>query len=161
MPGGRRFTPSFFGLHWPYNSKSHLHDDKAAGAAPLTHVPAMADTNGLPRQRVGFESGEEESKLGNVFDRGEFLVYRLGKHNLLDDALFADAEFLSLFGDLLFDQRRLHKARANDVGADIVLGSFLRHYPRKPKNAVLGCYVGRLKRRGLVAVHRSHIDEHA
>ena len=112
-------------------------------------------------QRVGLECGEQQRDLGDVLDRGELLVDGLGEHHLFDHALLGDAELLGLLGDLLLDQRRPDEARANDVGADAVLGAFLGHHAPQAEKAVLRRHVGRLQRRGLVAVHRAHVDERA
>ena len=82
----------------------------------------MADAEGLACQRIGFEGGEEQRDLRHILDRGELLVHGLGKQDILDHLLLGDAELGGLFGDLLLDQRRQHKARADDIGTDIVLG---------------------------------------
>ena len=43
----------------------------------------------------------------------------------------------------------------------LCLRAFLGHHARKPEQAVLRGHIGRLQRRGFVAVHRAHIDERA
>ena len=133
----------------------------AIAACSLAHMPAMADADRLAGERIGLEGGEEQGHVGHVLDRGEFLVHRLGEHDLLDHALLADAERLRLLGDLLLDERRLDETRADDIGAHIMRGTFLGHHPREAEQAVLGRHIGGLQRRCLVAVHRSHIEEHA
>ena len=64
-------------------------------------------------------------------------------------------------GNLLVDQRRAHEARADHVGAHAVLGAFLGHHLGQADQAVLGGDVGRLQHRGLLRVHRAHVDEAA
>src|SRR6476620_4979393 len=139
------------------------HDGKLLppGLTALAHMPAMADADRLAGERVSLEGGEEQSHVGHVLDRGELLVHRLGQHDLLDYALLADAERLCLLGDLLLDERRLDETRANDIGAHAMRGAFLCHHSREAEQAVLGRHIGGLQRRSLVAVHRSHIEEHA
>src|SRR6476619_5136657 len=133
----------------------------AIAACSLARMPAMAYADRLAGERIGLEGGEEQGHVGHVLDRGEFLVHRLGEHDLLDHALLADAERLRLLGDLLLDQRSLDETRADDIGAHAMRGTFLGHHPRKAEQAVLRRHIVGLERRGLVAVHRSHIEEHA
>ena len=41
-------------------------------------MPTMAHTDRLTGERIGLEGGEEQGHFGDVLDRGEFLVHRLG-----------------------------------------------------------------------------------
>src|SRR6478672_7845329 len=94
----------------------------AIAACSLAHMPAMAHADRLAGERIGLEGGEEQRHVGDVLDRGELLVHRLGQHDLLDHALPADAELLRLLGDLLLDERGLHETWADDVGPHVMRG---------------------------------------
>lgn len=81
----------------------------------LFHKPAMADNEGLSRQRIGFKRSKCEGDFGDVFHRREFVIDSAAQHDGLDHLIFSDAQRFGLFGDLLFDQWRFHKAGADDV----------------------------------------------
>src|SRR5262245_24480891 len=155
MPS-KRLETTTLGYNMP-----KLQSSREAGFDDLAHVPAMAHADRLAGERIGLEGGEEQRHVGHVLDRGEFLVHRLCQHDLLDHALLADAELLRLLWDLLLNQRRLDETWADHIGAHAMRGALLGHHPGKAKQAVLGGHVGCLQRRGLVAVHRPHVEEHA
>src|SRR5215469_8476134 len=113
------------------------HDTQLANRAKRpasVHMPSMTDNDGFAGQCVGLERGQQEGNLRNIVHHREFLIDRLAEHHLLDDPLFGDAEFLGLLWDLLLDEWRQDEAWANDIGAHIVLGSFLGHCPCETKN---------------------------
>ena len=56
----------------------------------------------LTGERIGLEGGKEQGDVGHVLDRGEFLVHGLRQHDLLDDALLADAELLVACSGICF-----------------------------------------------------------
>ena len=56
--------------------------------------------------------------------------------------LLGDVTGFGEIGDLLFDERRPHKARRDAVGGDHLLGAFQRDGFRQAIKAVLGCNVG-------------------
>ena len=118
-------------------------------------------TSDCPVSAFELEGGEEQRRLGDILDGGEFAVDRVLQHHLLDHRVFRDAELLGLFGDLLVDQRRADEAGTDDVGADAVLGAFLGDHLGEADEAMLGGDVGRLQHRGLFRMHRSHIDDAA
>src|SRR5262245_10598106 len=129
--------------------------------ACLSHMPAMAHADRLAGERVGLRACEEQGDVGDVLYGGEALIPRLGEHDRLDDARLADTELLGLLGDLLFDKWRLDEARADDIGAHIMRSTLFGDHPGESEQAMLGSNISRLQRRPLVAVHRSHIEEHA
>ena len=69
--------------------------------------------------------------------------------------------FLRLLGNLLVDERRSHKPRADDVRAHAVLGAFLGHHLGKADEAVLCGDVGSFQQRGFLGVDRAHVDDAA
>src|SRR5262245_20568778 len=97
-----------------------------ADHASLIHMPAMADDDRLPGQRIRVERSEHQCDLGDIFDRGEFLIHRLPQHHFLDHSLFRDTELSDLFGDLLVDERRAHEARADHIGEQMMLRTLFR-----------------------------------
>ena len=113
----------------------------------------------LAGHRVGRERGAEQRGRRHVVDGGEFAIHRLLEHHVLDDLFLGDAQRLRLLGDLLVDQRRAHEAGADDVGAHAVLGAFLGHHLAQADQPVLGGDVRRLQQRGLLRVHRAHVDD--
>src|SRR5208337_247502 len=134
-----------------------LHNNRRCAAS--LHEPAMADHERLAGQRVRAEGGEEERGFCDVLDRGELAVDGVLQHDVLDDVLLGDAELLRLLRNLLVDERRAHEARADDVGADAVLGAFLGDGLGETDEAVLGRHIGSLEHRGFFRVHRAHVDD--
>ncbi len=117
----------------------------------LIHMPAMADNDAFTRKCVRLEGGKKERNLGDVRHHGEFLIDGLAEHDFFDDALFRNAEFMRLLRDLLVDERSPHKARANDIRADAVLGALLGHRTRQTEKPMLRGNIGGLQRRRFVA----------
>ncbi len=70
-------------------------------------------------------------------------------------------QFRGLLGDLLFDQRRAHEARAHDVGRDVELRAFLGQHLGEADQAVLGGDIGCLELGSFLGVHRAHVDDAA
>ena len=64
-------------------------------------------------------------------------------------------------GDLALDERGAHVAGAHGVAGDALAGGLERDHLRQPLEAVLGADVGRLVRRGAVAVDAGDVDEPA
>lgn len=84
----------------------------------------MAHDEGLAHQGVRLERGEEQGRLSDVFDRGEFPVDRFFEHHVLDHLGFRNAECLCLLGNLFLDQSRTHESRADDVRTHAVRRAF-------------------------------------
>src|SRR6266511_6185520 len=104
-------------------------------------------------------SAEEYDGAGDLLDRGEALGGLLGQKDLANDLFAADAVRLRLTFNLLFDQWRPDIAWAHRIAGDAVLGSLECDHLRQPDNAMLGCDVSRLERRGNQPVRRGDIDD--
>src|SRR5262245_45630950 len=50
----------------------------------LIHMPTVADDDRLAGQGAGVEGGEHQCNFGHIFDRREFLIYRLTQHHFFD-----------------------------------------------------------------------------
>src|SRR5689334_15478027 len=124
-------------------------------------MPAMTHANRLACECVRFEGSEKQGYLGDVLERGELPVHGLAEQDVLHHALLRDAELLRLLGNLLLDQRSQNKAWADDVRAHIVVRAFLGHNASKTEKSVLSGNVSGLERGSLMAVHRSHVKQHA
>ena len=107
------------------------------------------------------KDAKKQRGLRHVFHRREFAIHGFFQHDVLDHLLLRNAELLGLLGNLLVDQRGAHEAGADHIGADAVCGAFLGDNFRETDQAVLGRDIGRLEHRGLLRVHRAHVDDAA
>jgi hypothetical protein len=85
----------------------------------------MTHDNRLAGEGIRTEGSQKQRGLGHVVDRRKFAVYGFFQHDILDDLLFRDAEFLGLLRYLLVDQRGADEAGADYIGADTVRSAFL------------------------------------
>ncbi len=121
----------------------------------------MAHDKGLSGQRRRREGAQEQRGLRHVVHGGEHAVHGAAQHDAANHLFLADAKLLGLFGNLLVHQRRTHETRTDHVRAHVVLRAFLGQHACQAKQRMLGGNVGGLQRRGLVRMHRAHIDHGA
>src|SRR5450631_82687 len=89
------------------------------------YKPPMTHDNRLAGEGIRTEGSQKQRGLGHVVDRRKFAVHGFFQHDILDDLLFRDAEFLGLLRYLLVDQRGADEAGADYIGADTVRSAFL------------------------------------
>ena len=89
------------------------------------------------------------------------MIHGVFQHDVIDDLLLGNPEFLCLLGNLFVDQRSSHEAGTNHVGTDAVLRPLLGNDARQTEQGMLGGDIRRLEFRSLLRVHRSHVDNAA
>jgi hypothetical protein len=98
----------------------------------------MADDEGLAGQGIGGEGGKEKGHFSHIFNGGEFVIDGAAQHDALYNLVFRDAEGFCLFRNLLFHEWRLYKPRADDIGTDTMLCTFLCNNSCDAQEAVFG-----------------------
>ena len=83
------------------------------------HMPAMAQID-WPVSALVLKAARNRATSATSSTVVNSLSTVSASSDLLDHALLADAELLRLLGDLLLDERRLHEAWADDIGAHVV-----------------------------------------
>lgn len=71
--------------------------------------------------------------MRHVFHRGELAINRLLEHDVLDDILLGDAEFLGLLGNLLVDERRAHELGQMTLAGPPCLAPSWDIFERQPR----------------------------
>ncbi len=104
----------------------------------LLHAPAVTHHDGLPSERIRGEGSEEKCGLRHVLHHGELPIDGFLEHNVLDDLLFGDAQFLRLLRNLLINEGCAHEARTDNVGTHSMAGPFLGDDLGKANETMLG-----------------------